>query len=365
MRFFSKKISFLYPLVIASSALFGQNRETEMTMSQQPAQMQPGYNAPMAPVENNKNYWFDIDAAFTYWEAMQENMELGAVGDVTAPSDTINATFTNMNFEFKPGFTVGAGFGCKDDNWDVFVNYAWFRSTTTERVSLDSTNYLESFYPAWTIPQAGDQSFFGAKETWTVNMDIIDSELGRAFYVGKRLTCRPFIGLRAPFIRQKVAVRYSEHINDSTLTTYVNESTQSWGLGPRAGFGMNWELGRGFAFYGKGAADIVYTEYTSLNFQQKSTGASGSVVDGSMYTSHQSNLGYARTHMDMTLGFAWNTKFDNDTKSVDLRMDYGFQVFFSQNMFRNFLDDQAYLKSTAPNGNLYLQGLTVTLGFAL
>ena len=44
---------------------------------------------------------------------------------------------------------------------------------------------------------------------------------------------------------------------------------------------------------------------------------------------------------------------------IDFSAGYGFQVFFNQNMFRHFNDDQMSANSRSPYGNLYIQGLTI------
>jgi hypothetical protein len=74
-------------------------------------------------------------------------------------------------------------------------------------------------------------------------------------------------------------------------------------------------------------------------------------------------IDYLRTHLDLEMGFGWGTYFDDNNWHVDLSAVYGFQVFWDQNMFREFSNSTMQAKSFAPNGNLYVHGLTLSARF--
>ena len=63
--------------------------------------------------------------------------------------------------------------------------------------------------------------------------------------------------------------------------------------------------------------------------------------------------------MDVELGLGWGSYFDCNNWHVDVTAGYGFQVFFDQNMFRNF--NEGHLVQNLPNGNLNVHGLTATI----
>ncbi|MCX6990655.1 MAG: Lpg1974 family pore-forming outer membrane protein [Chlamydiae bacterium] len=356
MSIFNKSVPFLMlaPLCLLADS---KSQATDKT-----APMPAGYNSPDRldlQITRAQTYF---TGNFTYWQASQDNMELGVVSDATDPAYLVNGKFINMDFDYQPGFQVGLGVNFLPDNWDVFLEYTWFRGTSHKGTSIPVSDVRETLFPTWQAASFTNTEYLGASESWELHMDFIDAELGRSYFVGKCLTYRPFIGLRAPFIRQEASVDYLRNTGSPTLNTYVNQSAHSWGIGPRLGIALDWLLGKGFNLTGNGAADITYTQYSKLSFKQESRD-SGVIVNGFGLLFDQKNVNVVRTHLDLALGLNWGTYFASKKAHMTLSADYGFQVFFDQNMFRTFIDSGSYAKSISPNGNLYVQGLTAALRF--
>ena len=203
-------------------------------------------------------------------------------------------------------------------------------------------------------------------EVWKINLDILDWDLARSYKVGTQLCFRPFIGVRGALIRQNVQVNYT-NTNISNLViwsnTYITQTSHSWGVGPRGGLSTDWQLGRGCRIYGEGEVDILYTKYTRLKTTQKSPVTFGGILTGNRYIVPDKNVFAIRTHLELKLGLGWGSYFACNKYHVDLSADYGFQVFFDQNMFRNTLITYAVGKGISSNGNLYIQGLTASARF--
>jgi hypothetical protein len=63
----------------------------------------------------------------------------------------------------------------------------------------------------------------------------------------------------------------------------------------------------------------------------------------------------------MEMGFGWGRYFDNNNWHFDLSAAYDWQVFFNQNMLHSFSSSYEMIaKNTTVNGNLYVQGCTIT-----
>ncbi len=348
--------------LFATTPILGlQNERPPKTPDEMTPRMEPGYNA-SSRYETCDSYDFYFTGSFIYWQPIQENMELGLVSDNSADLDLVNGKMVDLDFKFKPGFKVGVGLVFDYDNWDTYLQYTWFRGTHDITSSLDQANDNLTLWPAWQIvPGVLQPRYKQGKESWKLRMDIIDWDLARSYYVGTKLTFRPFFGLRAAWIQQHVRIDYRNFASNFLAiwpTTHVFQRSNSFGIGPRAGIMSNWLLGRGFRIYANGEADILYTWYSKLRAHQESD-----VSTASHYTIRDNDSEYLRAHMEMLIGLGWGTYFRNNSWHMDLSADYGFQVFFDQNMFRNFTGDQNVGKSHSPNGNLYVQGLTITLRF--
>lgn len=378
----SKKALFLASFLLAASAY----------ADEECLPLIPAYNYPVR-CEQRCPYDIYTELSFNYWQPIQENMEVGLLNNgastkisasgltITNVSSSDSHRDVNMDFDFKPGFTLGLGCNFDEDNWDLRLEYTWFHNT--QRKSETARDFVlfnassQSIAATWgtPTPSAGDVIYQFAKEKWKLGMDLLDLDLGRWFYVGCNLTFHPSFGVRAALIEQKVHVSYTNGFANYTVdlpgllgggTLLENKNVQgksrSWGLGPKAALETHWLLGRGFRLFGNGEADLLYTRYTAL---KESTGAAGTVlgiinlIPFSFTTSNetrgkQRNVGCLRTHLELELGVGWGTYLECSDMCIDCSAGYDFQVFFDQNMLRRHVTDPG---GSLPNGNLYTQGL--------
>lgn len=350
-------------LAVAATPVFGQNSKAVADSRSMPqyccppkpcceempkVQLPCAYNAP-ARIEVKCPWDLYVSASFTYWQPIQSNMEIGVVATHSA-GITAGGRVENFNADFEPGFKVALGMNFDHDSWDSQLAYTWFRGNSSETLKADGE---EGIYPLWTTPLVIND-FASASENWKLHIDLLDWELGRSHYVGRQLTFRPFVALRGAWIRQNVDVAYDNPLNIGNANVDVRGKSHSWAVGPRMGLNTNWIFCDDFRIFGNGAADILYTRYTSLKSTETVAGANTST-----FVINQTGYGTIRTHMELELGLGWGMYIDCYNWYLDFSAGYGFQVFFDQNMFRNFNDPLAS-GSTLPNGNLYMQGLTLT-----
>lgn len=362
MSIFTKTGPWITASLCAASSIFGQNCEPQKC---QPVQCKPKCCDPVPEVTLMPGYnqcsridvrcGWDVftTGSFTYWQPVQDNMELGVVYD-TADSPNRFGNVVNADFDYKPGFKVALGMDFDRDCWETMLEYTWFRSQHSTSTTL-STSGTDALLPLWVSPVAS--FFYAGKEKWRLNMDFLDWQLARSYYVGTKLTFRPFFAARAAWIRQNVDVEYTNSVSTGS-STFVDKRSHSWAIGPRAGLNASWMIGDGFRFYGNGAGDILFTQYTKLSTKEQSVSAAG--VAGGIFRVTQKKLNTLRTHLDLELGLGWGSYLDCNKWHIDFSAGYGFQVFFDQNMFRHFTDDIGVTTSNTPNGNLYVHGLTAT-----
>jgi hypothetical protein len=351
-------------------------------------QMMCAYSAPAAIKLGDSSWDVYATASFIYWQAQQENMEIGMIsqndpeaktGALTFPFDTSyvnNITITQPNFTYRPGFKVGLGMTFDWDGWDGYAEYTWFhgsigsgvRPLPAETATTPPPNgqYL---YPIQGASGGFSLLYFqSADQSWSLKMDFLDVSLARSYYSGMKLSVRPFFGARGAWIRQNLTTLYSGSTTYANISGHQSSAesdySSSWGVGPRAGFESNWMVGHGLRIIGNGAADVLYTRYhTHSDLQLFYIDAAHAANPITSNSAVAQNIDYLRTHLDLEMGFGWGMYFDNNNWHVDLSATYGFQVFWDQNMFRNFESFAMSAKSFAPNGNLYVHGLTTNLRF--
>lgn len=406
------KTPWMVASLLAMTSIFGQNQNQGSCAPQQcvprppvckPAKcctpqqpMQPTNCAYNAPAEINVGCVGDIDietsVSFLYWQPSQDNMAVGftssaPIGLAAAqalPQASIQGSFIDMDFDFKPGFKVGLGMNLQMDDWDGYAEYTrvhgWHSVFSNGNGPVGGVPAIFSTFshPYLNIGQVGGMLFNTVFGSYRNNLDFVDAEMGRTYYVGKSLIFRSAFGARAAWMLQNVHVRYNNTTAAATVDASnlivslpsvldVYQRAHSWGVGPRTGLMMDWMLGAGFRFFGSGYGDILYTKY---KVQDKSvlmpraaggggTGSTARVGVPVTVNGYEKVFGL-RTHLDLEMGFGWGSYFSNKNWHFDLSFAYGWQVFFDQAMFRHFTSASEIGAYTNPNGNMYIQGLTLT-----
>lgn len=398
LNIFSNTKSWMLASLMTAASIFGQSKEMNATDSCRPKtaapkpacppkpccepvpqiQLIPAYNA-AARIDVRGCWDLYFGASFIYWQAMQDNMTFAAsvVSNQTDPftltiGDSRNKTTGNMisqEFEYKPGFKVLAGMNLDHDNWDVYAEYTWFKSTTTTSVDAQDISKIEllkstGIYPCNGNPDLIDQktAFNSGSQEWKLKFQALDAALARTYYVGKKLTFRSIFGARFAWFTQ---IKEQSFVNTGNLTNvaaHIGNSTlsqnySSWGAGILAGLNTNWIIGEGFRVIGNGSVDMLYTRVQTSNYKDRIYQPTG---PGITWAFPQSRPDFVMPHMDLEFGFGWSSYFDCNNWHVDFLATYGFQTFWNANLFRQFNDDVQTASSIMPNGNLYIHGLTVS-----
>jgi hypothetical protein len=396
-------------LLAAASSIFGQEQNQEPSCVPSPPvckrakccvlrmPQESGMCGFNAPAEINVGCEGDIDlfgsASFLYWQPSQDNMQIGLTNKNGAtylgppnpapPEVPVIGDFIEMDFSYQPGFKVGMGMNLQRDDWDGYAEYTRVHGTS----SASSNGPVKGSNASGPVPAIfstfgrpffqgnlglGGQVYNTVSAKYKNNLDFLDAEMGRTYYVGKSLIFRPAWGARAAWILQNIHVQYkniqtagttdaSSFINAVPSVFDVFQNSHSWAIGPRMGLMMDWMLGYGLRFFGSGYGDLLYTKY---KVRDKSVVLPLITVFNSLVgvpvsiTTRGRPIGL-RTHLDLEMGLGWGTYFDHNKWHIDFSASYGWQVFFDQNMFRGYASLQV-AENTLPNGNLYVQGLMVT-----
>lgn len=301
---------------------------------------------------------FYATGSFIYWQPIQENMNLGVISDSSGTTDLVNGKEVGVNWKYQPGFQLGIGMDDACGQWGSYIEYTWFEAKESVKKNLDINNAAINLLPARQIPDFLNPQYKYGAEKWTLKMNLIDWDISKRYAICEQLSLRPFVGLRGAFIDQSIHVEYLNFTEDYLAiwpSTFTHQQSHSWGVGPRVGLYSEYNLGDGFRLYAEEEVDLLYTQYKLKSHQYSA------IAFPSQYIVKQKNADYLRTHLQIDLGFGWSTFCGNDGYHIDLSADYNFQAFYDQNMFRSISSTQAVGKSTLPNGNLYIHGLTASV----
>ena len=324
----------------------------------------PAYNA-TARIETEDSCHLWADVSFIYWQPSQDNMEIGLALESVSPvffdgfyvaASVLDSKYINMDFDFLPGFKIGLGMDIPRDNWDWALEYTRLHGKDLKHSKGGAYGLAPSFADSESLDlllgSSNTLSHGPGKVSWYIKLDFLDADLGRWFYSGTKLTLHPFFGMRGAWICQQLYGFYSR----TPATLNIKAGLDSWGIGPRAGLDGHWKVGYGMRLYGNAAADLLYTRY-DWKFNSSVLNPHVTTVPVK-FISEEEGINAIRAHIDLELGFGWGSYFHRDKYHFDLSAGYAFQVFFNQNMFKFYFFTANAATSYAPNGNLYVQGIT-------
>lgn len=324
--------------------------------------------APPADCAYNAPYVYDVSSclcwdiyltgSFLWWQAIEEGLEIGLISTEGNQSLPItNGSIAEIDFKYKPGFKVGLGFDIGCDNWEFYTEYTRYHAQLSGSGSAPD-NGVGNFYSFWVHPNI-EEVASNASATWNLDMDYVDFTLRREFYVGKCLTFRPLLGIRAAWIDQKYKTTVNgvgtPSYNASDIVTVTNTS-DSWAVGVATGMHTKWFFCNNFRVFGNFLTAILYTDY-DLKAEQRYTNSAG-VVDPVDSIDFKQSPKYLRPNMELSLGAGWGDYFCCNDYYFDLALSYDFNVFWNQNVFRKFLDD-LNVGTSFIDGDLFIHGLNV------
>jgi len=337
------------------------------------------YNAPVI-IDIKCGWDFYATVSFLYMQAKEEN--LGFASSIIIPTETIPTTtvnYSSLDFDYEPAFKVGIGFNLGCDNWQFGVEYMRYSADVgSGSFSATADNSLGIVGP-WNIGELLDPtsvldqssgflsltgSSFNASALWHLNMNIVDFDLSRKYFVGRCLTFKSFAGLRAAWINQDYTVNYTTITGSSTtLDTSYNISSKnsidSWAVGARVGLDTEWLFCGGFFLYADSAFNLLYTDYcVDQNVSKNQVTIATEEVTEQAFVNSSKSLCYLRPQANVGLGLGWSDYFCCNDWFFDFRIGYDFQVYWNQNVFgMNYFTDGTQVDTI---GDLYLHGLVIT-----
>ncbi len=333
------------------------------------AHMQCG-NRPCCGASDNVSGRIDV----LYWRPCSDGLELGKAESFTQSQVGDDVVLTNEsraadpNFKFDTGFRLGIGYYCPCDCWDVSLNWIHFHA----KAESDGAGQIGTTLPYTTFVSDWER-YAGEYPTaiesrWTLDMDIVDLEFAKKYFVNHCFILRPYIGLRAARIDQGYHVEAVQASNPAVSTDFasnVNSKSDFRGIGPRAGLDMEIRLGCGVSLFGGAAAALVFGTFDRHSSEEFTTGTSPAFDE---YDPHGGGPGRCTVTMtDMAIGLKFEHCFEccGCTHPFALAFAWEHHAFYDLNHF-NFAAEGLTSVGKVNGihngkvGDLTTQGLTVS-----
>lgn len=330
------------------------------------------YNLPARISPQGGWNWF-IQGSYLYWKATEEGLDVGRA--LTESNDKIILTVNNpirMNSAYNAGFRVGIGFETTSDKWETDITYTRYKVTNTKSKNISalyaSHNYLQSSWISQEplLSLGLENRYSSEKGKWDLNYNLFDIDLFRPFFLGKNLIFKPFFGIKGGWIDQKYifeGTTESDKVGDNRMIFQSKNISDSWLIGPSAGFSSQWILIYGFNLYGKASISMSYQKF---NIFIHDTLLSENPASENSYEIIKNDLAQLNPDIELSLGFEYGKYFYYNQWHLTLSLGYDFIYLCNQNMIGsklNFnsknLSDPIFFNSKI--GNLMLNGLNLLI----
>ena len=385
-----------------------------------------GVITPSARLGVNNGYDVFVTAAALYWKPNETGLSYAIQENGSNANFADDGEVLESRGKYHWGFKVGLGYNMPYDGWDLYLNWTHFRAKNDFDCCEDCDECDECdsdcggcdvcqpcspciddscpniMFPV-TVDFAANPIPLGAWDCdafsrWKLHIDMLDLDLGRAFYVSKALSLRPFAGLRGLWIRQQqdnvylgmqAAPKYlvpaaSGATANSSLApgsfntpnvTYLVENEEKFrGVGPRVGMDTMWSFGRGFGLYACGAISLIYGRLDVEHEESYTLGEPTSPCDDECececeipVLEIEGNEGrckrqwFTRAVTDITLGLSWDRQLgNNDRYHLGFALGWEHHMFFGLNQFLRFHDKLEQGSMTTNQGDLATQGWTLS-----
>lgn len=322
-----------------------------------------------------------IDAEFLWWRGELSNLSYAIkrqtvlIGSELVPTQTavVPVEKEEFDWEYSPGVRLGLGVITSLDGWDLYANWTYYHTSehrVKDTATIDFTAFntpgAEMYTSPWLI-QPNSNLYSHMSGGWDLDINMIDLELGRNFWISDELSIRPMSGIRGFWAGLDFKVHGSR-----PLATGVGASSErskfdqdSWGVGLLTGFSSSWHFARIFSVYGD--LELALT-YGKQNIRRNAS-IDSILATGDPQFQYRAVTRDHRRSLQPFIDLGMGIRFENTFSSVRAMLDLGWEFHsllkFNQ-LFRGtrgrFNDnDNAITVSDYPstNGNLSLSGFVL------
>lgn len=342
---------------------------------------------------------------YLYWKPFVENAHAAQVQeaiDYHFDEPGNNGTFADgflsnrpkdYKFDWDSGFRVGLGYNFPCDKWGVI--FVWTHYLTDVDARLNGSSDVRSSGNTYTVNADVPAPYFmmgdflrpflysntaQINSTWTFQLNQIDLDFFRDFYVGCALSLRPYAGLRSIFLQQKINVAADYAINPGANFAYKSIDidqrlfSEFKGFGIKGGLKSNWEFFCGLSLYGDVGLSAIYSCFKTMH----RTDIIGiTVAPAPPKTALTLELPYdfneLKVFADFALGLEWMRPFNCNRNIFHFRLGWEHHMLFKASHFLSLANDQLLFDNDQPptgarfltsDGDISLYGFVFAAGIS-
>jgi hypothetical protein len=209
------------------------------------------------------------------------------------------------DFDWFSGVRIGIGrYLANHDKWDISLVSTYFYANE-ESSSSPVRGQGNLLTPLWSPTFDGGAT--KGQVDWRLNYFTWDISVGREYRMLRTIVAHPFIGIRAALIYKHTHAKYFDQIPARTLKDAFTASDNFWGIGPRLGVDLQFNMRRGWSLLGNLSGALFFGSF-DLREEISTRVTTQGVLDKNKY--HVKDNRFAiRANLDTALGIGWETWF--------------------------------------------------------
>ncbi|MES2345564.1 MAG: Lpg1974 family pore-forming outer membrane protein [Chlamydiota bacterium] len=288
-----------------------------------------------------------VTGEWLFWQFYEGGTDYAVSFDGVSGSLT-GARNKDVEFDWRSGFRVGLGYIFEREDWDLYAMYTQINGKGKKDTRGDIFPLL-LYQPGPSFMNQVDCAI----ARWKIEFKNADVDLGREFFISKRLSFHPAFGVKGAWIDQHVNVEYQRTVSSVEQEFSVHVKNDFSGVGPKLGIGTNWFLVSNVSIYGNIAGALLWGEFKLKQVQEQNE-----VDDIHLKSSLQKLVPTAQ----IRAGFLFDIFFNRKRNHFGINLGWEMQYWWCQNQMERFTDSNLpiYLRTS---DDLSMQGLTLGARF--
>ena len=334
---------------------------------------------PVSPMATN-DFDITLEADFLWWTSNVTNLsyttkyEVMTAGNVPAPGTrtTQPTRVSEPDWCWNPGVRVAFGINTNHDGWDLTADWTYYYNSFKNSKSVAEP--IPTFLPSASNPMGTELlstnfSEFSAAHSMAsrtsaeggFQMNQVDLELGRNFYFSRRLTLRPFGGVRGHFSHLDLRSKKTfEGSGASSLIGFAkwndNQKQKFWSVGIVGGFDSSWNIFKSLGIFGSGGFALCYGPFKNITHfltHMRSPDRSDVIQETNIRKVHDQVWTYQQI-VNLALGIRFDKSWINpnfhETFRVILDLGYELHLYPSYN----------HLDQATSDNSAFSEGTTIS-----
>jgi hypothetical protein len=302
-----------------------------------------------------------INLEFLYWTVNEGAMDYALKMKNPARGDPTEGVghYKVADFGWNPGFRVNIGYFNAPHYWDAFLQFTYFKGTGQDEAEAPSQANL-FLNGTWSQPGFGTASqapLAKARSSIEMKLNILELLATRRFHPNPHLRMRLAGGAAVVWARQNWEIGYRDTAHE---TSHLHNHWRFTGAGIKAGYMVDWFLGKGGIFFTGAFSAAVYAGSYHNVSKERSSDSNGGLFDPSLPLR---NTHYHDTrlipHFQVLAGPSWQMAFGR----FRTELFAGYELNFWANLhevYRTTAGSPTQGKQTImSNSMMGLQGLTI------